>query len=266
MSVGSMPKIHWSGWKWKKFSWICWWVRWVSGMLYELEHWIKEKYLFQKWNIYLQQIQHSLKYRHKMRSAIVTFITTTLVLVTKSYIFPMPFIPGFFGSVAQLCPTLCDCMNGSTARPPCPSPTPGVYSNSCPLSRWCCPTISSSVVPFSSCPQSFPASGYFPMSQLFTSGGQSVGVSASNSVLPMNTQDWSLGWTGWISLQFKGLLRNLLQHHSSKASILQRSAFFIVQLSHPYMTIGKTIALTRWTFVDKIMSLLFNMLSTPSKE
>ena len=83
-------------------------------MLYELEHWIKEKYLFQKWNIYLQQIQHSLNYRHKMRSAIVTFITTTLVLVTKSYIFPMLFIPGFFGSVAQLCPTLCDPMNGST--------------------------------------------------------------------------------------------------------------------------------------------------------
>ena len=109
-----MPKIHWSGWKWKKFSWICWWVRWVSGMLYELEHWIKQKYLFQKWNIHLQQIQHSLKYRHKMRSAIVTFTTTTVVLVTKSYIFPMPFIPGFFGSVAQSCPTLCDPMNRST--------------------------------------------------------------------------------------------------------------------------------------------------------
>ena len=92
------------------------------------------------------------------------------------------------------------------ARPPCPSPTPGVYSNSCPLSRWCHPTISSSVVPFSSHPQSFPASGSFQMSQLLTSGGQSIGVSASTSVLPMNTQDWwSLGWTGWISLQSKGL-------------------------------------------------------------
>ena len=91
------------------------------------------------------------------------------------------------------------------AGPPCPSPTPGVYSNSCPLSWWCHPAIPSSVVPFSSCPQSFPASGSFPMSQLFTSGGQSIGVSASASVLPMNTQDWSpLGWTGWISLQSKG--------------------------------------------------------------
>ena len=88
------------------------------------------------------------------------------------------------------------------ARPPCPSPTPRVYPNSCPSSRWCHPAISSSVVPFSSCPQSFPASGSFPMSQLFTSGGQSIRVSASTSVLPMNTQDWSpLGWTGWVSLQ-----------------------------------------------------------------
>ena len=86
------------------------------------------------------------------------------------------------------------------SRPPCPSPTPGVYSNSCPLSRWCHPTILSSVIPFSSCPQSFPASGSFQMSQLFPSGGQSIGVSASTSVLPMNTQDWCpLGWTGWIS-------------------------------------------------------------------
>ena len=94
------------------------------------------------------------------------------------------------------------------ARPPCPSPTPGVYSNSCPSSQWCHPAISSSVVPFSSCPQSLPASGSFPMSQLFTWGGQSIGVSASASALPMNTQDWSpLGWTGWISLQSKGLSR-----------------------------------------------------------
>ena len=93
-------------------------------------------------------------------------------------------------------------------RPPCQSPTPGVYPNSCPLSRWCHPTISSSVVPFSSSPQSFPTSGSSPMSQLFASGGQSIGVSASTSVLPMNTQDWvPLGWTGWISLQSKGLSR-----------------------------------------------------------
>ena len=104
------------------------------------------------------------------------------------------------------------------ARPPCPSPTPGVYPNPCPLSRWCHPTISSSVIPFSSCLQSFPASGSFPMSQLFTSGGQSNGVWTSTSVLPMNTQDWSpLGWTDWspcsprdsqkssLTLQFKSI-------------------------------------------------------------
>ena len=94
------------------------------------------------------------------------------------------------------------------SRPACPSPTPGVYPNSCPLSQWCHPTISSSVILFSSCPQSFPASGSFPMSQLFTSGGRNIGVSASTSVLPMNTQDWSpLEWTSWISLQSKGLSR-----------------------------------------------------------
>ena len=94
------------------------------------------------------------------------------------------------------------------SRPPCPSPTPGVYSNSCSSSWWCHPTISSSVIPLSSCLQSFPASGSFPMSQFFASGGQSIGVSASASFLPMNTQDWSpLGWTGWISLQSKGLSR-----------------------------------------------------------
>ena len=119
-----------------------------------------------------------------------------------------------------------------------------------PSSQWCHPAISSSVVPFSSCPQSFPASESFPMSQLFSSGGQSTGVSASTSVLPKNTQNWSpLGWTDWISLQSKRTLKSLLQHHSSKASILRRSAFFIVQPSHPYMTTGKTIALTRWTLV-----------------
>ena len=117
------------------------------------------------------------------------------------------------------------------ARPPCPSPTPGLYSNSCPSSRWCHPAISSSVVPFSSCPQPLPASGSFPVSQLIAWGGQSIGVSASASVLPMSTQNWSaLGWTGWISLQSKGL-KSLLQHQGSKASILRRSAFFTVQLT-----------------------------------
>ena len=94
------------------------------------------------------------------------------------------------------------------ARLPCPSPTPGVYSNSCPSSWWCHPAISSSVIPFSSCPQSLPASGSFPMSQLFAGGGQSIGVSALPSVLPKSTQDWSpLGWTGWISLQSNSLSR-----------------------------------------------------------
>ena len=107
---------------------------------------------------------------------------------------------------SQSCPTLRPHEPQHT-RPPCPSPTPGVYSNSCPMSRWCHPTISSSVVPFS-CPQSFPTAGSFQISQLFTWDGQSIGVSASTSVLPMNTQDWSpLGGTGWISLQSKGLSR-----------------------------------------------------------
>ena len=111
------------------------------------------------------------------------------------------------------------------ARPPCPSPTPGVHPNSCPLSQCWHPTISFSVIPFSSCPQSFPASGSFQMSQLFTSSGQSIGASALASVLPMNTQDWSpLGWTGWISLQSKGLSRvfsnTIVQKHKSVLSRL----------------------------------------------
>jgi len=149
-------------------------------------------------------------------------------------------------------------------RPPCPSSTPRAHSNSCPSSWWCHPTILSSVFPFSFCLQSFPESGSFPMSQLFTLGGQSIGVSASASVLPINNQDGLVGWTGWMDwldlLAVQGTLKSLLQHYSSKASILQRSAFFIVQLSHPYMTIGKTMALTRQTVGGKVMSLLFNML------
>ena len=117
-----------------------------------------------------------------------------------------------------------------TAAPqaPCPSPTPIACSNSCPLSQWCHPTISSSVVRFSSHLQSFPASGSFPVSRLLVSGGQSIGTSASASVLPMNIQGWfPLGWTGWIFLQSKGLSKSLLQHHSLKTSILQCSAFFM---------------------------------------
>ena len=112
------------------------------------------------------------------------------------------------------------------ARPPCESPTPRVYSNSCPLGQWCHPTISSSVVPFSSCPQSFPTSGSFQMSQLFTSGGQSIGVSASTSALPMNTQDWPpSGWTGRISLQSKGVSRVF------SSTTVQKHQFFSAQLS-----------------------------------
>ena len=112
------------------------------------------------------------------------------------------------------------------ARPPCPSPTPRVHPNPCPSSQWCYPAISSSVVPFSSCPQSLPASGSFPMSQLFAWGGQSIGVSASTSVLPMNTQDWSSSeWTGWISLQSKGHSRVLSN------TTIQKHQFFSAQLS-----------------------------------
>ena len=151
------------------------------------------------------------------------------------------------------------------ARPPCPSPTPGVHSNSHPSSLWCHPAILSSVVPFSSCPQSLPASGFFPMSQLFTWGGQSTGVSTLASFLPKNTQGWSpLGWISWISLQSKGLSKVF------SSTTVQKHQFFGAQLSSqsnshdmtPYMTTGKTIALTRWTFVGKVMSLFFNMLSS----
>ena len=130
-----------------------------------------------------------------------------------------------FSSVTQSCMTLWP--HGlQHARPSCPSPTPRVYSNSCPLSQWCHPTISSFVVPFSFCLQSFPASGSFQRSQFFASGGQSIGASASASVLKMNTQDWfPLGWTGWISLQSKGLPRVFSN------TTVQKHQFFSTQLS-----------------------------------
>ena len=130
-----------------------------------------------------------------------------------------------FSSVAQSCLTLRP--HGlQHARLPCPPPTPGVYSNSCPLIQWCHPTISFSVIPFSSCLQSFPESGSFQMSQFFPSGDQSIGVSASTSVPPMNTQDWSpLGWTGWISLQSMGLSRVFSNTR------VQKHQFFSTQLS-----------------------------------
>ena len=149
-------------------------------------------------------------------------------------------------------------MDCSTPGFPVHHQLPGACSNSCPLSWWCHPTISSSVIPFSHL-QSLPALASFQMSQFFTSGGQSIGVSASASVLSMSIQDWFPYWLDLLAVQ--GTLKSLLQHHSSEASILHHSAFFIVQLSHPYMTTRKTIALTRQTFVGKGMSLLFNMLS-----
>ena len=144
------------------------------------------------------------------------------------------------------------------ARLPCSSPTTGNCSKSCPSSR-CHPTMSSFVISFSSWLQYFQASRSFLISQFFASGDRSMGASAS--VLLMNIQDcFPLELTGFISLKSKGLSRIFL-HRSSKASVLRCSTFFIIQLSHPYMTTGKTIALTRQTFVGKVMSLLFNMLS-----
>ena len=160
--------------------------------------------------------------------------TEQLSEVTTLFAFPPAMYQ--FSSVAQSCPTLWP-HESQHARPPCPSPTPGVHSDSRPSSQWCHPAISSSVVPFSSCLQSLPASGSFPMSQLFAWGGQSIRVSALASVLPMNIQDWSpLGWTALDLLAVQGTLKSLLQHHSSKASILWHSAFFIVQLTsrHDY--------------------------------
>ena len=146
-------------------------------------------------------------------------------------------------------------------RLPCPSPSPGVCSNSCPLNQWCHATTTSSVIPFSSCLQSFPASGSFLMSQLFASGGQSTGASVSASVLPLYYSGLISFRIDWFDLLAgQETLKSLLQHHSSKASIRGCSAF-MAQLSHPYTITGKTIALTIWTFVSKVMSLLLNTLS-----
>ena len=147
------------------------------------------------------------------------------------------------------------------ARPPCPSPTPGVYLNSCPLSQWCHPAISTSVIPFTSCPQSLQHQGLFQW------------VNSSHEVakvLEFQLQHQAFQWTprtdllrmDWLDLlEVQGTLNSLLQNHTSKLSILKHSVFFTVQLSHPYMTTGKIIDLIRQTFVGKVMSLLFNMLS-----
>ena len=158
-------------------------------------------------------------YTHCKLSTIHSFIKTEDFLLSSNF-FKLQFHQNDlsttkFLAVSQSVQFSCSVVSDSLqphepqhARPPCPSPTLRVHPNPCPLSQWCHPTISSSIIPFSSCPQSFPASGYFQMSQLFASGGQSIGVSASTSVLPKNTHDWSpLGWTGWISLQSKGLSR-----------------------------------------------------------
>ena len=166
-----------------------------------------------------------------------------------------------FSSVAQSCPTLWP-HESQHARPPCPSPTPGVHSNSCPLSQWCHPAISSSVVPFSSCSQSLPASVF--------SNESTLRMRWRKAILEFQLQHQSfhehpgpisfrMDWLDLLAVQ--GTLKSLLQHHSSKASILWCLAFFIVQLSHLYMTTVKTIALTKRTFVGKVISLLFNMLS-----
>ena len=146
------------------------------------------------------------------------------------------------------------------ARPPCP--TPGVHSDSCPSSQWCHSTISSSVIPFSPCLQSFPASGSFPVSQHFTWGGQSIEVSASASVLPVNIQDWfPLGLTRLMPLEFKGLSRVFSN------TTVQKHQFFSAQLSlssnsHIIHDYWKNHSITRWAFVSKVMSLLFNSLSS----
>jgi len=159
-----------------------------------------------------------------------------------------------FSSVTQLCLTLCDPHGLQHTRLPYTSPTPGACLNSCPSSQWCHPTISSSIVHFSSCLQSFPKSVLSNKSVLHIRWPKYWSFSFSLS--PSNEYSGliSLGWTGWISLQPKGLSRGF-SNTSSKASKTQHSAFFIVQLSHPYMTTGKTIASTRQTFVGKVLSL-----------
>ena len=159
-------------------------------------------------------------------------------------------------SVTQSCPTLSDLVDCSSPGFPDLHYHPKFAKKSSPLSWWCYPIILCTT--FSTCPQPFPASGSFPMSWLLASGGQSIGASDSPSVLPVHIQgSFPWGWTGLLSLQSKGHSRVFSRAHISKAPFLQCSAFFIVQLSHSYMTTGKTIVLNRWTFVGKVMSLLF---------
>ena len=188
-----------------------WTTREVQPLLLSHQVWEREKRLWPD----LQGIRGKRGGSHSVSRVLI--LVRKWVSVVSSVLFT---------SVTQSCPTLCDPMDCRHTRPPCPSSTPGVCSSLCPSSWWCHPAISSSVVPFSSCPQSLPASGSFPMSQLFVSGGQSIAVSASASVLPMNTQAWSpSGWTGWISLQSKGLSRIFSN------TIVQKHQFFCTQLS-----------------------------------
>ena len=174
-------------------------------------------------------------------------------------------MPDFKTSVQFSCSVVSDSLwphESQHTRPPCPSPTPAVHSNSRPSSQWCHPAISSSVVSFSSCPQSLPASIFSNESTLHMRWPKYW--SSSFSIIPSKEIPGLISFRmDWLDLLVvQGTLKSLLQHHSSKASILWHSAFFTVQLPHPYMTTGKTIALTRRTFVGKVMSLLFNMLST----
>ena len=196
-------------------------------------------------------------------SSCLLFYLPFLPYLTPSQVYQS--LPGSqVGSVQFSCSVISDSLQPhglQYARLPCPSPTPGACSNSCPSSWWRYPTISSFVVRFFSCLQTFPASGSFPTSQLFASGGQSIGASVSASVLPVNIQDWfPLGLTGLISLQFKGLSRVF-------NTTVQKHQFFGAQLSlmskshiHTWLW-EKTTALTIWTFVSKVMFLLFHMLS-----
>ena len=163
----------------------------------------------------------------------------------------------------QSCQTLCNPTDCTMPGFPVLHHLPELVQTHVHRVAWCHPTTSSSVIPLSTCLQSFPASGSSQRRQFFTSGGQSIGTSALASVLPMNIQDWLISFTNdWLNLlAIQGTLKSLLQHHSSKTLVLRHSAFFIVQLSHPYLTTGNTIALTTKTFVGKVMSPLFNMLS-----
>ena len=166
-----------------------------------------------------------------------------------------------FCSIAQSCPTLCDPMNRNMPGLPCLSPTPGVYPNPCPLSRWCHPTISPLCCPLLLLPSIFPSIRVFSNESALHKRWPKY-WSFSFSISPSNEHPGLIFRMDWLDLlAVHGTLKSLLQHHSSKTSLLRHSPFFIVQLSHPYMTTGKTIASTRQTFVGKVMPLLFNMLS-----